>query len=127
MNEEKLTSGQMTDWVNDLDKLNARVAELEDELKAQISTPMQPIVEVNGVHRFKSNPIVRYLSDTNPEADMNQLCIMFDDEPEALSQFAQLIGYSVSGAADLDYVSDETLDRAEKACAELERLKESKA
>ncbi len=42
---------------------------------------------------------------------MNQLARMeFSDEDR--EQFAQLTGYSLSGFGDLDYVSDETYERA---------------
>ena len=45
--------------------------------------------------------------------DLNKLASMpFDDEDR--EQFAQLIGYSLGGFSELDYVSDETYDRAEK-------------
>ena len=52
--------------------------------------PIRPvIVDKNNVHRF----------------DMNKLaCMNFSNEDR--EQFAQLIGYSVSGICDLDYVSD---------------------
>ncbi len=75
--------------------------------------PMQPVVMVNGVARFKENPIARYLLDMHPGEDMNSLAVRFHNEPEARSQLAQLIGYSVFGAADLDYVSDETIAAAD--------------
>ena len=66
--------------------------------------PIQPIVD----NRFVENKIVRYLLD-NGGIDMNKLAIM-DFSNEDRSQFAQLIGYSVSGWSTLDYVSDEEYD-----------------
>ena len=65
--------------------------------------PMQPlIVDSNKVVRFKSNSIVRFLLD-NSSYDMNALAAM-DFSSENWIQFAQLIGYSVSGFCDLSYV-----------------------
>ena len=62
-------------------------------------------VDEMGIVRFKENKIVRFLLDAGP-FDMNQLALMnFEDGDR--EQFAQLIGYSVAGFKDLDYVSDE--------------------
>jgi hypothetical protein len=64
--------------------------------------PIQQIV----YGRFVPNKIVQYLLD-NGGINMNELAIRgFDDEDR--QQFAQLIGYSVSGYASLSYVSDES-------------------
>lgn len=73
--------------------------------------PMQPVVvDEHGVHRFKENAIVNFLLRAGPY-DMNKLAMMsFSDEDR--EQFAQLIGYSVSGACDLSYVSDRIAERA---------------
>ena len=73
--------------------------------------PVQPLKKDNdGVLRFKKNNIVRFLLDAGP-FDLNKLALMpFSDEDR--EQFAQLIGYSLSGFGDLDYVSDETYDKA---------------
>lgn len=67
--------------------------------------PMQPIEKDKyGELRFKENAIVRYLLD-NGGIDLNKIAVMnFNDEDR--QQFAQLIGYSLSGYSDLDYVSD---------------------
>lgn len=79
--------------------------------------PMQPIVNVGGVARFKSNKIVEYLLD-NGHADMNLLAVLnFSDEDRA--QFAQLIGYSVSGFCELPYVSEMLSHEAQLAEDEL--------
>jgi hypothetical protein len=57
------------------------------------------------VLRFKANAIVRFLLDAGPY-DMNTLAMMpFTDEDRR--QFAQLIGYSVSGYGDLSYAEDD--------------------
>jgi hypothetical protein len=72
-----------------------------------MKNPIQPLVEVNGVMRFKANAIVRHLLDTHQTCDMNTLARMtFSDDDR--QQFAQLIGYSLSGYSELHgYVSDE--------------------
>ncbi len=76
--------------------------------------PTQPLaVNENGTLRFKRNAIVRYLLDEGP-FDMNKLTLLpFSQEDR--EQFAQLIGYSLSGFGELSYVSDETYDRAERS------------
>lgn len=73
--------------------------------------PVQPLeTDSSGVLRFKKNAIVRFLLDAGP-FDMNQLALMpFSQEDR--EQFAQLIGYSLSGFGELSYVSDETYERA---------------
>lgn len=84
--------------------------------------PMQRIVRAkDGVIRFQSNAIVRYLLDSGP-FDLNHLATLGDlFDRDDWEQFAQLIGYSVSGAAELDYVSDETCEIADRLAARLER------
>jgi hypothetical protein len=83
--------------------------------------PMQPLVyDDEEIVRFKKNTIVRYLLDSGT-ADMNTLALMpFSDEDRV--QFAQLIGYSVSGFSELSYVSDEVYDQADKAWTQLRNL-----
>lgn len=81
--------------------------------------PMQPvIVAKDGVHRFKENAIVRHLLDAGP-FDMNTIAMM-DFTREDREQFAQLIGYSVSGACDLGYMGEEVCGAALAASQELE-------
>ena len=60
--------------------------------------------------RFIENKIVRYLLDAGP-FDMNKLAVMNFDQGDS-EQFAQLIGYSLSGFSSLSYVSDETYGAA---------------
>jgi hypothetical protein len=62
--------------------------------------------------RFKANAIVQHLLDSHPSCDQNALaCMAFSDEDR--QQFAQLIGYSLSGYNDLHtYVSDEAYSTA---------------
>ena len=75
------------------------------------SHPIQPLImDSEGVLRFKSNAIVRYLLDEVP-FDMNKLAAQ-GFSVEDREQFAQLIGYSLSGFSDLSYVRDETWDTA---------------
>lgn len=74
--------------------------------------PIQPLIEDSqGVVRFKANAIVQHLLD-NGGIDLNQIAAL-DFSREDREQFAQLIGYSWSGACDLGYMSDEVLDAAE--------------
>jgi hypothetical protein len=75
------------------------------------ATPMQPLVtDAQGTVRFKENAIVRHLLD-NGGIDLNTLgALEFTDEDR--QQFAQLIGYSVSGYGELRYVSDRSYERA---------------
>ena len=65
--------------------------------------------------RFRENKIVSHLLETY--TDMNKIAMMdFSDEDRM--QFAQLIGYSVSGYSDLSYVSDESYYAAEARSSE---------
>ena len=70
--------------------------------------PIQPIVEKDGVLRFRENALVRFLLDTHPTVDMNTLA-KFPCSDEDREQFAQLIGYSLGGFADLHYAREETI------------------
>lgn len=75
--------------------------------------PIQPLLkEARGVLRFKQNAIVRHLLD-HGGIDLNQIAAM-KFRREDREQFAQLIGYSLSGFSDLSYVSDETYKAAER-------------
>lgn len=90
--------------------------------------PVQPVIQDrSGVHRFKENKIVSYLLEEAKKLniDMNTLAALcFSDEDR--EQFAQLIGYSVSGACDLSYVSDRVankgLRRSDKLAAHLAKI-----
>lgn len=62
----------------------------------------------DGVVRFQRNEIVRFLLDAGP-FDLNKLAAMdFSDEDH--TQFAQLIGYSLSGFMDLSFVDPSIKD-----------------
>lgn len=84
---------------------------------AKATHPMQPLVLDGQVVRFKQNKIVRFLLDAGPY-DMNKLaCMPFSDEDR--EQFAQLIGYSVSGFGELGYPTDASVTKADKEAAKL--------
>ena len=73
--------------------------------------PIQPLYsDESGTTRFKHNAIVCFLLDAGP-FDMNQLAVM-EFSREDREQFAQLIGYSLSGFGELSYVRDKTYRRA---------------
>lgn len=73
--------------------------------------PMQKIVWAGDVILFRENAIVLMLLDEGP-FDMNQIA-RGNFSQEDREQFAQLIGYSVSGAGDLSYMSAATISRAD--------------
>jgi len=81
----------------------------ENTEKAPAKNPIQPLSnDAHGVLRFKPNAIVQHLLDTHSSCDMNTLRAMnFTNDDR--QQFAQLIGYSLSGYGDLrSYVDDES-------------------
>jgi len=80
-----------------------------------MKNPIQPFVtDKHGTLRFKANTIVQHLLDTHPTCDMNKLaCMDFTDDDR--QQFAQLIGYSLSGYSELrSYVDDQAYATAVK-------------
>ena len=84
--------------------------------------PIQPLdLDEHETLRFKANAIVRFLLDAGP-FDMNQLAQMTFSQ-EDREQFAQLIGYSLSGFGELSYVSDETYERAHSSINHLVRAR----
>lgn len=87
--------------------------------------PIQPLVEdEQGVIRFKENKIVSYLLD-NGGIDMNQLAVK-DFSEDDRRQFAQLIGYSLSGFGSLPYVNEDTYDAAERMLEDGQDEKEAR-
>lgn len=71
-------------------------------------------MDKTGCLRFKENAIVQYLLK-NGGIDMNHLARLGDQfTDEDREQFAQLIGYSLSGFSDLSYVSNETYETAKR-------------
>lgn len=101
-----LTGPQLLLFAEDL---KAHIGGLREQL-ADTAVPMQPLIkDDHGVARFKANKIVNHLLDYASErgCDMTELAkLQFPDEDRM--QFAQLIGYSVSGYSDLSYVSDDS-------------------
>lgn len=80
--------------------------------------PEQPMVcDEYGTVRFKSNPIVRYLLD-HGGIDMNHLARQGFKKSDQ-RQFAQLIGYSVSGYCDLSYVGSRRAGKSDQLAAKL--------
>jgi hypothetical protein len=88
--------------------------------------PMQPLViDKNGVPRFQENRIVRFLLHwaTGRGMGLNEIAEMawagkFSQEEQ--TQFAQLIGYSVTGYHELSYVSDAAAQRATEAARQID-------
>lgn len=89
--------------------------------------PMQPVVlDSRGVARFKENKIVSRVLEfaTAHGCGMNELARM-DFSIEDRMQFAQLIGYSVSGYGDLGYASKKSVAKADRRVEKLLRSKEN--
>ena len=77
---------------------------------------MQAVVLVDGVLRFKANDIVAYLLEAvrqGEKADMNTLAQLNFGKRDR-EQFAQLIGYTVRGYAELRYASKKSVKKALK-------------
>ena len=75
--------------------------------------PMQPVVrDEAGVVRFKPNAIVEHLLE-HGGIDMNAIArLPFDNRDR--EQFAQLIGYSVSGFGELSYARPDIVAAADR-------------
>lgn len=83
--------------------------------------PQQPLViSKNRILRFKENRIVSALLDfaTDRGFGLNEIA-MKDFSQDDRMQFAQLIGYSLSGYGELSYVSDESYDNADRGAQKL--------
>jgi len=87
--------------------------------------PLQPIhFDKHGVARFRKNKIVEFLLDHNKSGfDLNSLSMMGFDKNDWW-QFAQLIGYSVSGIGDLSYCDKKQLAEADEIVEQM--IKERK-
>lgn len=85
----------------------------EDKRKKK-KHPIQPLEDDgNDVLRFKPNAIVQFLLDSGP-FDLNDLAVkQFSREDR--EQFAQLIGYSLSGFKDLPYATKRVANKAQKS------------
>jgi hypothetical protein len=80
------------------------------------------IVDSRGVHRFRKNQIVEWLFVSHPHIDMNAITREnFSDADR--TQFAQLIGYSVSGVGDLSYFDRDVLRTADRRSKRLSEQK----
>ena len=73
--------------------------------------PIQPLELVDGILRFKSNAIVKYILASHPTVDLNALAHL-DFSKEDWEQFAQLTGGSFSYCGDLPYFGTDTLHLA---------------
>ncbi len=78
--------------------------------------PMQQIRMVNKVARFRENKIVSAVLATS-KLDLNALAILEFSQADRI-QFAQLIGYSVSGFGDLSYSCPEIVAKADSIVEE---------
>ncbi len=75
------------------------------------SHPIQPLeIDAHGTLRFKANDIIRQLVDTGV-ISMNNIA-MLDVSEDDRNQFAQLVGYSLSGYGSLSYANDLTYEAA---------------
>jgi hypothetical protein len=73
--------------------------------------PIQPLIrDPQGITRFKKNAIVCCLLDEG-NINLNHLAVR-GFSAEDREQFAQLIGYSLSGFGELSYVTNKTYDAA---------------
>ena len=79
--------------------------------------PNQPLIkDKHRTVRFKRNRIVEYLLNVCTAegiADMNKLAVI-DFPREDRVQFAQLIGYSLRGFGELNYVTNKDYKSAEQ-------------
>lgn len=82
-------------------------------LAATATMPMQPVVMVEGVIRFKANEIVKRVLEHSERHgfDLHELSGL-EFTAEERMQFVQLLGYSVSGYGDLPYVSEVSYEAA---------------
>lgn len=101
----------------EIERLTTAVAGLRAEnAELRAALPMQPVrIDEQGTPRFVANSLVRYLLNNNGRIDMNLLATLRGIPDVDRQQFAQLIGYSVSGYGELSYVSDEAYAVAQKA------------
>lgn len=80
--------------------------------------PMQPMMrDARGTARFHGNAIVRWLLDeatAGRKTNLNDIATREFSQDDR-QQFAQLIGYSLSGYHELPYVSDESARVASQA------------
>lgn len=94
--------------------LAKRMADPEGE---KYHTLQQIIIDKNGTARFRENKIVTFLLDKGGY-DLNDLAAMKFTDADSM-QFAQLIGYSVSGFGSLSYASDDVVKHADSVVKEM--------
>jgi hypothetical protein len=85
--------------------------------------PMQPLAVEDGTVRFKANKIVDWLWRSGA-VDLNKLIAMYHSgmiSQEDVTQFWQLLGYSVSGYGELSFIDPAVVAWAD---AEAEKLLE---
>lgn len=84
----------------------------------EIKHPMQEVVWDGDVIRFQRNRLVEYLLN-NGGIDLNHLARLPNISDADREQFAQLIGYSVSGFGDLSYARRKTVRKADARAEKL--------
>ena len=110
--------------VEEAGEFGAGVREGKRAARAEIfvtNQPTQPIeMADDGVVRFHKNAIVEYLCDWAGARgmSMNKLAVMTFSNEDRM-QFAQLIGYSVSGFGDLSYANSEVVQQADELATEV--------
>lgn len=73
------------------------------------------IIDAHGIVRFKANSIIRYLIDSG-KIDLNAIAAHpFPREDRV--QFLQLMGYSLCGFGEHDYVTDRDYEAAQESAS----------
>lgn len=103
---------------------------MSDKIKplTEFKHPIQPVgTDEHGTWRFKENEIVSYVLEwaSKNGCDLNHLACR-DFSKDDREQFAQLIGYSLSGASSLSYISDELINSAYRMAEEGETEEQAK-
>jgi hypothetical protein len=87
-------------------------------LKPAVKHPIQPLVfDAGGVVRFQGNAIVEWLFETK-RINLNDIMV-YQFDVDDLSQFWQLLGYSVSGYGDLSFVDPAIVAKADAEAARM--------
>ena len=118
--QEKL-SRKVTYLSDKLDELQELMEQIQGDVQNPPAAghPMQAIVrDDKGTIRFHRNALVCYLLDAGPY-DMNHLACLPGVSRQDYEQFAQLIGYSVSGFGDLSYASNTVVHKADQIAAKM--------
>lgn len=95
---------------------------------AKAKLPLQPLyIDKHKVVRFRENKVLEALREAAAQRGftLNDLAVM-DLPREDWQQFAQLIGYSLSGYSELSYVTDKAYERAAKAAPKIPRRRASR-